>query len=190
MLQQLRIRQNTGGLKQFGVDPESMGIGQQVHIDIGRLNAARCIVIILGAALLLSLVVQAIWLGGDVTLSRVLKVGLVSILGPCLLWAASGKELSLLRELQQRNSQLEQRVRENKALNRLTQSHLAECLSLATSHQPESRPDRGTADNFSSWPTVYLRPNTDSVLVDGHEGVDGIRREHEAVATNPTAINV
>ena len=109
MLQQLRIGQNTGGLEQLGGDPESMGTGQQVHIDMGLLKAARYIVILLGAAQLLSLVVQALWLGGDVTLSRVLKVGLVAILGPCLIWAASGKELNLLRELQKRNRQLDQR---------------------------------------------------------------------------------
>ena len=189
MLQQMRMPRIIGGLEQLSVDPESMGSGQQVQIDIGRLNAARYIVIFLGAAMLLSLVVQALWLGGDVTLSRVLKVGLVAILGPCLLWAASGKELSLLRELQKRTSQLEQRIRENKALNRMTQAHLAECLSPVPPHQPEPRADHGSADNFSSWPSVYVRPDTDSILVHGPEGVNRIHRQHEAVAAGSTAVN-
>ena len=184
MLQQLRMPRPMGGLEQLSVDPESMGGGHQVHIDIGRLNAARYIVILLGAALLLSLVVQAFWLGGDVTLSRVLKVGLVAILGPSLLWAASGKELSLLSELQKRSSQLEQRIRENKALNRLTQAHLAECFSPAPSLQQESRAVHGTADNFSSWPTVYVRPETDSVLMHGPKGVQRVYGQRETVATS------
>ena len=189
MLQQIRMPRNIGGLAQLSADHESMGSGQQVHIDIGRLNAARYIVILLGAAMLLSLVVQALWLGGDVTLSRVLKVGLVAILGPSLLWAASGKELSLLRELQKRTSQLEQRVRENKALNRMTQAHLAECLSLESSHQPEHRSDHGTADNFSSWPSVYVRPETDSTLARGPDGDDRVHRQREEVAASATAIH-
>ena len=188
MLQQLRMPRIMGGLEQLSSDPESTRTDEQVHIDIGRLNAARYIVIFLGAAMLLSLVVQALWLGGDVTLSRVLKVGLVAILGPSLLWAASGKELNLLRELKKRTNQLEQRVRENKALNRMTQAHLAECLSPPPFHQPTPRADHGNAENSSSWPSVYVRPETDSILVHGPEGVSRIDRQREVVATRSTAI--
>lgn len=181
MLQQIRMPRNMGGLAQLSVDPEIMGSGQQVRIDTGRLNAARYIVIFLGAAMLLSLVVQALWLGGDVTLSRVIKVGLVAILGPSLFWAASGKELSLLGELQKRTSQLEQRVRENKALNRMTQAHLAECLSLAQPQQPDPNVDHGRADDFSNWPEVYVGPDTHSVLVSSPEGVKLVHRQPEAI---------
>jgi hypothetical protein len=165
-----------GGLAQLSVDPESMGSGQQVRIDTGRLSAARYIVIFLGAAMLLSLVVQALWLGGDVTLSRVIKVGLVAILGPSLFWAASGKELSLLGELQKRSSQLEQRVRENKALNRMTQAHLAECLSIAQSQPPGPNVDQGRADDFSKWPEIYVGPNTRSALASSAEGIELVHR--------------
>ena len=189
MLQQMRIPRIIGGLEQLGVDPGDMETGQQVHIDIGRLNAARYIVIFLGAAMLLSLVVQALWLGGDVTLSRVLKVSLVAILGPSLLWAASGKELSLLRELQKRDRQLEQRVRENKALNLMTQAHLAECLSFAPSREPEPWANHESADNFTSWPPMYVQPDTDSILVHSSQGVQRIHRHREVVATGSTASN-
>ena len=184
MLQQIRIPRPIGGLQQLSVDSEGIGGGQQVHIDIVRLNAARYIVIFLGAAMLLSLVVQALWLGGDVTLSRVLKVGLVAILGPSLLWAASGKELNLLRELQKRNSQLDQRVMENRALNRMTQAHLAECLPL-TRREPWA--NHGSADNFKSWPPMYVEANANHVLVDHPGKADQFRRYREAVATASAA---
>ena len=187
MLQQMRMQRNTGGLEQLGVDPDSMGIGQNVHIDTGLLNAARYIVILLGAALLVSLVVQAVWLDGDLTLSRALKVGIVAILGPALFWAASGKELSLLRELQNCNGQLEQRVRENKALNRMTQAHLAECLTVAPGRQPEPRADQRSASNFSSWPSVYVRLDTGTDPVHGPASVDQMRRQLEAVVAGSTA---
>ena len=54
---------------------------------------------------------------------------MVSILGPGLVWLITDKEINLLGQLEKHNKQLEQRNRENKALNRMAQSHLAECLS-------------------------------------------------------------
>ena len=54
---------------------------------------------------------------------------LVAIIGPGLVWAASDKEVRLLLELDRNNSKLDQKVKENKALNRMTQEHLASCFS-------------------------------------------------------------
>ena len=49
------------------------------------------------------------------------------MLGPALAWLASDKEVRLLRKLDAHSQQLEQRVRETSALNRLMQAHLADC---------------------------------------------------------------
>lgn len=87
----------------------------------------------MGALLLLSLVVQALFLDGGVGYPRVFKIALVDLLGPGLIFAASDKEVRLLQELDQRGRQLDQRIRENKALNRMTQAPLGDCL---TDRQP------------------------------------------------------
>ena len=137
MLNQLRIDRGNqkSGIEQLRANFKGMEDVGRIRADVQRLVAARYFVVFLGAAMLFSLVAQALFLDAAMSLDRVLKVALVAILGPGLVWAASDKEVRLLRELDKRNRQLEQRIRENKALNQMTQAHLADCLTSVPPRQ-------------------------------------------------------
>ena len=136
MLQRARVSRVVDDIEQLKPDFNSMQNLRRIRAEVNRLVAARYLIFIMSGVLLLSLAAQAFLFDGGVAMSRVFKVALVAVLGPGLVWAASDKEVRLLRELENRNRQLEQRVRENKALNRMTQAHLADCLSSSPKHHP------------------------------------------------------
>ena len=69
-------------------------------------------------------------IGGALSFSHVIRIVLVAVMGPVIVWFASERELRLLRELETRNKQLKQRVQEVSALNRMTQAHLNDCYSF------------------------------------------------------------
>jgi hypothetical protein len=161
-----------------------LGSIEQVRSEVYRLVAARYFVIFLGAAMLLTVAAQFLFFDGGVSFSRVLKIGLVSILGPGLVWAASDKEVRLLEELERRNRQLEQRVRENKALNRMTQAHLADCSTGPSEYQTAPQPYRlppsqaGAIGTLGQGHLNHARENATMLHPDG----DGARhREVQAV---------
>lgn len=136
MLEGIGFQHRDHGIEQLRPDFTGLGSIERLKSDVYRLVAARYFIIFLGAVMLISVAAQALWFDGGVSFSRVLKIGLVSILGPGLVWAASDKEVRLLGELDRRNRQLEQRVRENIALNRMTQAHLADCSAGAPATLP------------------------------------------------------
>ena len=136
MLQQARMGNKASGFPGFGPDRQAIRDVKTIRIEVNRLALARYFVISMGAVLLLSLGIQALFMEEGVALSRVFKVALVALLGPGLLWAASDKEVRLLEELDTRSLQLEQRIRENKALNRMTQEHLADCFTESRAEHP------------------------------------------------------
>lgn len=154
MLEQLGLGRRDHGFEELRPDFTGLGSIERVRSEVYRLVAARYFVIFLGAAMLLSIAAQALWFDGGVSLSRVLKIGLVSILGPGLVWAASDKEVRLLQELERRNRQLEQRVRENLALNRMTQAHLADCSIGPSEHQPAPRVHRLPPNQAGAFATL------------------------------------
>ena len=100
---------------------------------------------------------------------RVFKVALVSLLGPGLIWAASVKEVRLLQELDKSSRQLDQRVQENKALNRMTQAHLADCLTVAPAQHdpapPEHRSHPATRDVFTEPRQYEVRSDFQNIMV-------------------------
>ena len=169
MLEQVRIPRGNRGLDQLMPDLSGMQNVQQLRLDINRLVAARYFIIFMGAVLLLSVVAQALFFDGGVSLSRVFKVALVSLLGPGLVWAASAKEVRLLQELDKSSQQLEQRVQENKALNRMTQAHLADCLSVASAPDhpapQEYRSYGETREVFTSPTQFEVRSDFQNVIV-------------------------
>ena len=169
MLEQVRIPRGNRGLDQLMPDLSGMHNVQQLRLDINRLVAARYFIIFMGAVLLLSVAAQALFFDGGVSLSRVFKVALVSLLGPGLVWAASAKEVRLLQELDKSSQQLEQRVQENKALNRMTQAHLADCLSVASAPDHpaprEHRPYEETREVFTSPTQFEVRSDFQNVIV-------------------------
>ena len=142
MLAQPRDFQEKEEFEQLRPDFHGRQNVHRLRLDVSRLVAARYFIVFMGAVLLLSLAAQALFWDGGVTLSRVFKIALVAVLGPGLVWAASDKEMGLLKELERRTRQLEQRVRENKALNRMTQDHLADCFSDSPEHHHGTAPVR------------------------------------------------
>ena len=154
MLEQIGLGRRGHGIEQLRPDFTGLGSIEQVRAEVYRLVAARYFVIFLGAAMLLSIAAQAFWFDGGVSFSRIFKIGVVSILGPELVWAASDKEVRLLQELERRNRQLEQRVRENMALNRMTQAHLADCITGPSEYEPASQTPRLPAHQAGSFATL------------------------------------
>ena len=122
---------------------------------MNRLVVARYFILFMGAVLLLSVGIQALFLEGGVAYSRVFKIALVAIIGPGLVWAASDKEVRLLIELDKNNRRLNQKVKENKALNRMTQDHLADCLS----DHMDSQPQTDTQGQAQAWPQLQPGPS-------------------------------
>ena len=129
MLQQAKMGADTQRFEQPVPEIQNKQNLSRIRSDVNRLVVARYVILFMGAALLLSVGIQALFLDGGVAYSRVFKIALVAIIGPGLIWAASDKEVRLLLELDRNNSKLDQKVRENKALNRMTQDHLASCFS-------------------------------------------------------------
>lgn len=107
----------------FGDTDEVM----RIRAEVNRLATFRYFILFLGAGLLLWLAAKVLWLDGNMTFIGMLRVALAAMLGPALAWLASDKEIRLLRELDKHSQQLEQRIRETSALNRLMQAHLADC---------------------------------------------------------------
>lgn len=178
MLEQIRLGRRDQGIEQLRPDFTGLGSIEQVKSEVYRLVAARYFIMFMGAAMLLSIAAQALWFDGGVSFSRVLKIGLVSILGPGLVWAASDKEVRLLQELERRNRQLEQRVRENKALNRMTQAHLADCSTGPSEYRP-ALPNQAGA--FAALGQGHLNHVHENATVFHPEG-DGVgHREVQAV---------
>lgn len=184
MLEQIGLGRRDHGIEQLRPDFTGLGSIERVRAEVYRLVAARYFVFFLGAAMLLSIAAQALWFDGGVSFSRVLKIGLVSVLGPGLVWAASDKEVRLLMELERRNRQLEQRVRENMALNRMTQAHLADCSIGSSEYQPAPQAHRLPQKQAGAFATLgqgqlnYERENATILHRDG----DGVgHREVQSV---------
>ena len=129
MLQQARMPGSPGRTEKLLPDVQEKQNISRIRSDVNRLAVARYVILFMGAALLLSVGIQALFLDGGVAYSRAFKIALVAIIGPGLVWAASDKEVRLLLELDMKKCRLDQKVKENKALNRMTQDHLADCLS-------------------------------------------------------------
>ena len=142
--------------------------------------------------MLLSVAAQALFFDGGVSLSRVLKVALVSLLGPGLVWAASDKEVRLLQELDKSSQQLDQRVQENKALNRMTQAHLADCLTVpAAQHDPapqEHRPHPETVEMITAPTHFEVRSDFQNVIVLDPDDDSYDRRYFEPAGSARTTI--
>jgi len=193
MLQQARVSPKKDLLEQLWPDFQGMQSVQRIRQDVSRLVAARYFIVFMGAVFLMSLAVQALFLDGGVTLSRVFKVALVSVLGPGLVWAASDKEVRLLRELDKRNRQLEQRVRENKALNQMTQEHLSDCFAMDVEEHPPApaHPQLRPVANevFTEAEPAHLRPDYENVVVLDPEDNNYDRRYFEAAGTGAGIIN-
>ena len=186
MLQQARMPRGSAGMGQVRQDCEEMRNERTIRLDINRLVMARYFVVFFGAVLLLSLPAQAFLLGEGVSFSRVLIVTLVAVMGPGLVWASSDKEVRLLRQLGTRDQQLEQRTRENMALNRMTQAHLADCLN--SSQEPDSPfdlpplvRDHAHGGNEPSWSP--LRPDFKNVVVLDPADQNFDRRYFEAASS-------
>ena len=116
------------------VEPMERDGPPEIRADIRRMIAARLIVSLLGAAMLSWLAAQLL-LHGNVSVVTAARVMSAAVLGPILVWAVSGMELRLLRELARRHQQVDQRTREITSLNQMAQAHLAECTSLAPTGQ-------------------------------------------------------
>jgi hypothetical protein len=184
VLEQIRLQRSDHGIEQLRPDFTGLGSVERVKSEVYRLAAARYFIIFLGAAMLLSIAAQALWFDGGVSLSRVMKIGLVSILGPGLVWAASDKEVRLLQELERRNRQLEQRVRENKALNRMTQAHLADCSIGPSEYQPAPHAYRLPANQAGALATLgqgHLNREHENATLLHPVGAGGGNREVQAV---------
>ncbi len=138
MLQQARMPWGPERIGQLIPDIQDKQNLSRIRSDVNRLVVARYVILFMGAALLLSVGIQALFLDGGVAYSRVFKIALVAIIGPGLVWAASDKEVRLLLELDKNSRRLAQKVKENKALNRMTQDHLADCLSDHMQSQPQA----------------------------------------------------
>ena len=193
MLQQARM---SGGPEKFDPlipdfkDKQNMS---RIRSDVNRLVVARYIILFMGAAWLLSVGVQALFLDGGVAYSRVFKIALVAIIGPGLIWAASDKEVRLLLLLDKNNSRLNQKVKENKALNRMTQDHLADCLSDHMDRQPQSHTQAqsqarnqlqpGASAIFTEAEPAPLRSDLRNVVVLDPEDNNFDRRYFQAAAT-------
>ena len=192
MLQQARM---SGGPEKFDPlipdfkDKQNMS---RIRSDVNRLVVARYIILFMGAALLLSVGVQALFLDGGVAYSRVFKIALVAIIGPGLIWAASDKEVRLLLLLDKNNSRLNQKVKENKALNRMTQDHLADCLSDHMHSQPQAHTQAqaqhqlqpGASAIFTEAEPTPLRSDLRNVVVLDPEDYNFDRRYFQAAATS------
>ena len=191
MLQQARMSRDYEGLEQLKPDLSGMHTLHRIHLEVDRLVVARYFIIIMGAVLLLSLAAQALFFDGGVSFSRVLKVALVSVLGPGLIWAASDKEVRLLKELAKRNRQLEQRVQENKALNRMTQAHLADCLTEAPSYHaapPRHRVLPDSQEMFTESAQAEVRSDFQNVIVLDPDDDSYDRRYFEPAGSARTTI--
>ena len=158
MLQQARMSGGPERIDQLIPDFKDKQNMSSIRSDVNRLVVARYIILFLGAALLLSVGVQALFLDGGVAYSRVFKIALVAIIGPGLIWAASDKEVRLLLLLDNNNRRLSQKVKENKALNRMTQDHLADCLSDHMHKQPQ--------DQAQSQARHQLQPSASAIFTE------------------------
>ena len=192
MLQQARMHRGNSGMDQPmpGISGEQKV--QRLRMDVSHLVAARYFIIFMGVVLLLSVAAQALFFDGGVSLSRVFKIALVSLLGPGLVWAASDKEVRLLQELDKSSQQLDQRVQENKALNRMTQAHLADCLTVASaphhSAQPEHRSAEETREVFTAPAQYEVRSDFQNVIVLDPEDDNYDRRYFEPAGSSRTTI--
>ena len=160
MLQAARVSWGPERIEQLNPDIQYKQNMSRIRLDVNRLVVARYFILFMGAALLLSVGIQALFLDGGVDYSRVFKIVLVAIIGPGLVWAASDKEVRLLLELDKNNRRLDQKVKENKALNRMTQDHLADCLSDHMQPQAQARA-QGQAQ---AWP--QLRPGPSAIFTE------------------------
>ena len=186
MLQQARMSRGNVKVEQLIPDSQGKLNESRIRIDVNRLVLARYVILGMGALLLLSLVVQALFLDDGVGYSRVFKIALVALLGPGLVFAASDKEMKLLRALDQRGRQLDQRIKENKALNRMTQAHLAECMTdqqdFYQHPEPQQLPQlqQGPAEIFTEAEPAGLRTDFKNVIVLDPEDDNYDRRFFEA----------
>ncbi len=122
MLLQARMPKGPQGIEQLNSDFRDQQDLSEIRSDVNRLVMARYFILVMGAALLLSVGLQALFLEDGVAYSRVFKIALAAIIGPGLVWAASDKEVRLLLALDKNHRKLDQKVRENKALNRMTKT--------------------------------------------------------------------
>ena len=176
MLQQIRFNKAEENFMGFGRVREKVNDPKKISDDVNRLLAARYFILAMGVALIAWLGIRAFALNVDFTFIQVLRVLVVAVIGPGLAWAASDKELRLLRVLDRRNQEIDQRERENLALNKMTQDHLAECLAAATpgprvhvaTHVERSPTPKMLTDhsyNLDEHFETQLRPDADKVIV-------------------------
>ena len=190
MLQQARMPSGTERIEQLIPDFRDRQNMSSIRSDVNRLTVARWVILFMGAALLLSVGVQALFLDGGVAYSRVFKIVLVAIIGPGLIWAASDKEVRLLLELDKNNRRLDQKVKENKALNRMTQDHLADCLSDHVPSHPQAHPQEmprlkpGASAIFTEAEPKPLRSDLKNVVLLDPEDDNYDRRYFQAAATS------
>ena len=140
-------------LRQYTMPGQFMADERRIRADSRWLIVGRYSVFFLGAAMLAWLGTKTLLLGESATLIGASRIIMVSILGPALVWLISDKEINLLGQLERHNKQLEQRNRENRALNRMAQSHLAECLSDWQQPGPARVEPTGPAEG----PAVFTR---------------------------------
>lgn len=183
MLQQIRFNRAERNFTGFGRVQERVNDPKKIGEDVNRLVAARYFILAMGIALIAWLGVRIFVLNVDLTFIQVLRPVVVAVIGPGLAWAASDKELRLLRVLDRRNQEIAQRERENLALNKMTQDHLAECLATATpgprvhvathverTPTPKMLPDHSS--NLDYQIETQVRPDADKVIVlDPGDGV-------------------
>ena len=185
MLQHIRVNRGDGKFAGFGRDEERANDPKRIRDDVNRLLAARYFILAMGFALFAWLGVRAFILDVDFTFIQVLRVVMVAVIGPGLAWAASDKQLRLLRILDHRNQEIAQRERENLALNKMTQDHLAECLATPTpgprihvgyaaEHHPAPKMLPDQASTLELHFDAPLRSDADKVIVlePGEGGID------------------
>ena len=138
-------------LKQMTADFRDTGDAKRMLAEVGKLDAARHIVPLLGAgAIVVWLAAQLLFLDGSVTFMGTMKVALISVLATGLVWAVSGEQLRLLRELERQGKELKQRTRETGALNRMAQAHLAGCPSQVPVYLGEREAGQGQNQRVSA----------------------------------------
>ncbi|PKB79282.1 MAG: hypothetical protein BZY88_14160 [SAR202 cluster bacterium Io17-Chloro-G9] len=192
MLQQIKLPRLNEKVAGFGQDPGGDSKdAQKIRSDVQRLVAARYFIVLMGMGLVAWLGIQAYFMGAEVTFMDAVRVFTVALIGPGLAWAASDKELRLLRVVDRRNSEIEQRERENLALNRMTQDHLAECFGAThPAHTSMAMLSQHAGSDLDHKFGPKLRPDVDKFVVLDPDDSDVDHRYFEAANDGHREISV
>ena len=124
--------------------------------DAARLARIRYLAVLFVGAVLLALIAQMLLNGGTLTFKGVLQIGLIGVLAPGVVFFVNQEELRLRRKLEHQTVQLQQRKREVFALNRMAQSHLADCQMQVPVIQSGAQGYRGLDEPKGIGPRLEL----------------------------------